>query len=103
MISAIHATAIATEREHFAEAFHALEAEVCDLTRMARLAELQLCEAVGRLSCVNGEYTEIPKAEATDLAVFAVSQLAAMAERFQDLYFRLHNEAAMAEVADRAA
>jgi hypothetical protein len=70
---------------------------------MARLAELQLHEAVGELSFVNGEYTEIPKAQATDLAVFAVSQMADMAKRFQELYFRLHNEAATAEVADRAA
>jgi hypothetical protein len=99
----IHATILATEREHFAEAFHALEGEVCDLTRMARLAELQLYEAVGELSFVNGEYTETPKVEATELAVFAVSQMADMAKKFEDLYYRLHNEAAQAKAADRAA
>jgi hypothetical protein len=38
---------------------------------MPRLAELQLYEAVGKLSFVGGEYTEPPRAEATDLAVFA--------------------------------
>jgi hypothetical protein len=103
MISAIHATIPATEREHFAAAFHALEGEVCDLTRMARLAELQLYEAVGELSFVNGEYTEPPNAEATGLAVLVVSQMADMAKRFEDLYCRLHNEAAAAEVAVRAA
>jgi hypothetical protein len=50
-----------------------------------------------------GEYTEQPKAEATELAVFAVSQMADMAKRFQELYFRLYSEAATAEVAGRAA
>ncbi|MEA2909252.1 MAG: hypothetical protein QOJ15_1333 [Bradyrhizobium sp.] len=103
MIVPIHAGAAATQREHFATAFHALEAEVCDLTRMPRLAELQLYEAVGKLSFVGGEYTEPPKAEATDLAVFAVSQMADMAKRFQELYFRLHNEAATAGVVALAA
>jgi hypothetical protein len=36
MITQIHATSLATERAHIASAFHALEGEVCDLTRMAR-------------------------------------------------------------------
>jgi hypothetical protein len=99
MIVPIHATILATEREHFAAAFHALEGEVYDLTRMARLAELQLYKAVGNLSFVDGEYTEPPKAEATELAVFAVSQIAEMAKRFEELYLRLHNEAARAGVA----
>jgi hypothetical protein len=99
----IHAGAAATERERFAKAFQALEGEVCDLTRMARLAELQLYEAVGELSFAGGEYTETPKVEATELAVFAVSQMADMAKRFEELYYRLHNEAAQAQVVDRAA
>jgi hypothetical protein len=89
----------AAEREHFADAFSELEAEVCDLTRMARLAELQLYEAVGELAFADGEYTELPKREATELAVFAVSQMADMAKRFEELYYRLHNGTA----ADRAA
>ena len=97
MIVPIHAGAAATEREHFWEAFSELEAEVCDLTRMARLAELQLYEAVGELAFMDGEYTEMPKREATELAIFAVSQMADMAKRFQELYFRLHNEAATAK------
>jgi hypothetical protein len=103
MITQIHATSLATERAHIASAFHALEGEVCDLTRMARLAELQLHEAVGELSLVDGEYTEAPKAETTDLAVFAVSQVAVLAKRFEELYFRLHDEAVRAGAADRAA
>jgi hypothetical protein len=88
------AIAQATERAHFASAFHDLEGEVCDLTRMARLAELQLYEAVGELSFVDGKYTEPPKVEATDLAVFAVSQMAVLAKRFEELYYRLHNDRA---------
>jgi hypothetical protein len=103
MIIPIHTGVMATKTGHFAAAFHELEAEVCDLTRMARLAELQLYEAVGELSFVNGEYTETPKVEATELAVFAVSQMADMAKRLEELYYRLHNAAAQAEVADRAA
>jgi hypothetical protein len=99
----IHAAILATEREHFAAAFHALEAEVCDLTRMARLAELQLYEAVGELAFAGGEYTETPKREATELAIFAVEQMAGMTKRFEELYYHLHNEAAQAEVVDRAA
>jgi hypothetical protein len=43
------------ERELFSKAFRSLEGEVCDLTRMARLAELQLYEAVGELSFKDGE------------------------------------------------
>jgi hypothetical protein len=97
------AIAQATDPAHFASAFHDLEGEVCDLTRMARLAELQLYEAVGELSFVDGKNTEPPKVEATDLAVFAVSQMAVLAKRFEELYYRLHNEAASAGVSDRAA
>ncbi len=62
MISPIHATALAAECEHFSDAFSSLEGELCDLTRMARLAELQLYEAVGELAFVDGEYTEIAQA-----------------------------------------
>ena len=50
--------AAAAESEHFADAFSRLEPEVCDLTRMARLAELQLHEAVGELSFVDGDEGE---------------------------------------------
>ena len=64
-----------------------LEHEVTDLTRMARLAEIQVDNAIGQLSLVDGKYTEPPEAEATDLAVFAVSQMAGMAKRFQELYY----------------
>jgi hypothetical protein len=69
MISPIHATALAAECEHFSSAFSDVEGEICDLTRMALLAELQLYEAVGELPFADGEYTEAPKVAATVLAV----------------------------------
>jgi hypothetical protein len=90
------AAAVAAESKHFADAFSTLEGEVCDLTRMARLAELQLYEAVGELAFVDGEYTEMPKREATELAIFAVSQMADMAKKLEELWYRLHNEAVRA-------
>jgi hypothetical protein len=103
MISPIHATALAAECEHFSSAFSDIEGEICDLTRMARLAALQLHEAVGELPIVNGEYTEAPNVEATDLAIFAVSQMAVMAKRLEELYYRLHNEAVAAGTLSLAA
>jgi hypothetical protein len=90
------AAAVAAESKHLADAFSTLEGEVCDLTRMARLAELQLYEAVGELAFVDGEYTEMPKREATELAIFAVSQMADMAKKLEELWYRLHNEAVRA-------
>src|SRR5215210_3602901 len=65
-----------------------LEPEVTDLRRMARLAEIQVNKAVGQLSCKDGKYVEVPDYEATDLAIFAVSQMAKMVERFEELYYR---------------
>jgi hypothetical protein len=97
------AAAVAAESKHFADAFSVLEGEVCDLTRMARLAELQLYEAVGELAFADGEYTEMPKREATELAIFAVSQMAVMAKRLEELYYRLHTEAVRAGRLSRAA
>jgi len=90
--------ALVEESEKFAQAFSELEGEVCDLTRMARLAELQLNKAVGNLTYKDGAYTEAP-----ELAVFTVSQMAVMANRFEDLYHRLHNEAVRAASLSSAA
>jgi hypothetical protein len=57
MMSSIQvASSLEAERKLFSKAFRSLEGEVCDLTRMARLAELQLYEAVGELSFKDGEY-----------------------------------------------
>jgi hypothetical protein len=96
MIIPIRAGVPATERAPFFAAFSELEGEICNLTRAARLTELQLYKAVGQLSFVDGEYTEIPEAEATELAIFAVSQTSAMAKRLEELYLGLFNEAATA-------
>jgi hypothetical protein len=76
----------AAASEHFSDAFSSLEGGVCDLTRMARLAELQMYEAVGALAIMDGEYTELPKREATELAIFAVSQMADMAKKLEELW-----------------
>ena len=73
-------------------AFTSLEGEVCDLARMARLMQLQVHEAIGELRFVDGKYTEAPNGEATELAIFAVSQMADMTKRFKDLYHRLYDE-----------
>jgi hypothetical protein len=61
-----------------------LEGEVLNLSRMARLAELQLhqCE----LECRDD--IEVPDYEDTDLVIFAVSQVAIMAKKFEELDFR---------------
>jgi hypothetical protein len=64
-----------------------LDCGVADLVRMARLAERQLYEAVGELSYVDGKCVEPPDAEAAELAVFVVSQMADMAKRFEELYY----------------
>jgi hypothetical protein len=63
------------ERARFSDAFTSPEGEVCDLSRMARLMQMQVHEAVGELSFVDGKYTEAPNGEATELAIFAVSQM----------------------------
>jgi hypothetical protein len=103
MIKPVHLTILVAPRERFSDAFQTLEPEVCDLTRMARLAQLQLGKAVGNLPFADGKYTEPPEAEATGLAVLVVGQMADMAKRLEELYYRLHNEAVRAEEADRAA
>jgi hypothetical protein len=77
-----------SEDKLLASAYSDLEPEVTDLTRMARLADLQLYKAVGGLSCKDKKYIAIPDYEATDLAIFAVSEMAKMAKRFEDLYYR---------------
>jgi hypothetical protein len=59
---------------------HIRAAVPTSLTRMARLAEIQVNRAVGQLSYVDGKCTEPPEAESAELAVFAVSQMADMAK-----------------------
>ncbi|MGY4509300.1 hypothetical protein [Bradyrhizobium sp. USDA 3650] len=63
------------ERQGFARAFCDLESNVCDLTRMARLAQLQVHEAIGELKYEDGTCVEVPDTESVGLAMFAVSLL----------------------------
>jgi hypothetical protein len=70
-----------------------IEGDVCDLTRMARLAQFQLHEAVGELDVEGDKYTEVPNVEAVGLAVFVVDQMAEMTKRFEEQYYRLFNSA----------
>jgi hypothetical protein len=63
-----------------------LECGVLDLSRMARLAEVQLHAAVGDLEHRDEKIVEIPDTEAHALAIFAVTQMAIMAKKFEDLY-----------------
>jgi hypothetical protein len=65
--------ALSKRRVAFAGAFLELEPEIRDLTRAARLAQLQLHEAVGELRCdAHGNYIELPDKETVELATFAV-------------------------------
>ena len=80
----------------FSEAFSELEGHICDLTRMAKLATQQVYRAVGELKFDGKKYLEVPNADDTELAIFAVGQVLEMTKKFDALYFRLHNEACSA-------
>jgi hypothetical protein len=87
-ITTLHpATVDPSQDRRRARAYSDLEPEVTSLSRMARLAELQLSEAIGHLECKDGAYIEAPEYEAADLAIFAVSEMAKMTKRFEDLYY----------------
>jgi hypothetical protein len=73
-----------------------LEGDLRDLPRIARLAEEQLHRAIGELEFNGSEYTEIPHYAKTELAIFAVSQVAQMAKDLEGLYDRIYSEAAAA-------
>jgi hypothetical protein len=83
-ITTLHPATVAHSKDR---AYSDLESEVTDLTRMARLAEIQVLKAL-QLQCEDGKYIEVPDGEDADLAMFAVSQMAKMAERFEELYYR---------------
>ena len=75
-VTTLHpATVTPSEDGLLANAYSDLEPEVTDLSRMARLAEIQMNKAVGQLSCKDRNYIEVPDYEDTDLAIFAVSQM----------------------------
>jgi hypothetical protein len=69
-----------------------LESSLRDLPRIARLADEQLHRAVGELEFNGSEYTEIPNYAKTELAIFAVSQVAQMAKDLESLYDRIYGE-----------
>jgi hypothetical protein len=84
---------ITAERENFAKAFTGLEGDVCDLTRMARLAQLQVHETIGELRCEDGKCVEVPDTENVDLAIFAVSLLNDKVKELEATWYRLFNDA----------
>ena len=84
-------------------AFAEMEPDVHDLALMARLAELQLHQAIGELQCKDGKYIEIPDQEAADLAIFVVSKMAEMAKQLEQHYYRLYGGAETARTDSRAA
>jgi hypothetical protein len=77
-------------------AFADMEPDVRDLARMARLAELQLHEAIGELPCKDGKYIETPDCAAAEPAIFAVSKMAEMAKQLEQTYDCLYADAARA-------
>ncbi|MGL9621571.1 hypothetical protein QRQ56_26505 [Bradyrhizobium sp. U531] len=81
------------ERPGFARAFCNLESNVCDLTRMARLAQLQVHEAIGELKYEDGTCVEVPDTESVGLAMFAVSLLTEKVRELEQEWYRLFNEA----------
>jgi hypothetical protein len=87
---------VAAEREYFAKAFTGLEGDVCDLTRMARLAQLQLHEAIGELRYEDGKCVEMPDEENVDLAIFTVSLLNDKVKELKETWYRLFNDAVKA-------
>src|SRR5450759_5178225 len=87
-VTTLHPAPVApSEGDRWHGSYADLESEVQSLTRMARLAELQLYQSVGGLSFKDGEYTAPPAAEGTELAVFAVQRMADMAKKFEELYY----------------
>jgi hypothetical protein len=87
-------------------AFARIEGEIYDMVRAARLAENALHEVVGNLDCAfegnDGRYVEMPDYEKTQLAEFAVANVATVAKNLQQLHGRVHNEAVAAGTRARA-
>jgi hypothetical protein len=77
---------ITKEKERFAKAF-------TGLTRMERLARLQLRQAIGELRCEGDKCVEVPDTEDTDLAIFAVSLPADKVKELERTWYRLFNDA----------
>jgi hypothetical protein len=76
------------------DAFLEIQLSINRLARMARLAEVQLENAVGGLEHSDGRCIEVPETELIDLAIFAVEQTAIMAAELSELHDRLRVEGA---------
>ncbi|OKO67359.1 hypothetical protein AC630_40405, partial [Bradyrhizobium sp. AS23.2] len=86
----------AREGERLAQAFRDLEPDVCDLTRMARLAELQMHKAIGDLRHDDGICVEVPDTEDVQLATFTVFLLTEKVRDLEQEWCRLFNGAVAA-------
>jgi hypothetical protein len=95
----VPAAGTAAPEPRLGRAFSEIEGSLRDLPRIARLAEEQLHRAIGELAFNGSEYTEIPNYATTELAIFAVSQVAIMAQDLEVLYDRIYREAAEAHTA----
>jgi hypothetical protein len=89
----------ATPEHRLERAFLDIESSLRDLPRIARLADEQLHRAIGELEFNGSEYTEIPNYAKTELAIFAVSQVAQMAKDLEGLYDRIYSKTAEAHTA----
>ena len=87
---------IPVREAELSEAFLELQFSINRLAQMARLAECQLDHAVGGLEHSDGICIEVPDTQATELAIFAVTQTAIMAKELADLHDRLRCEGARA-------
>lgn len=87
-------------REQLAQAFRDLEPSVCDLTRLALLAERQLHRAIGDLKHENEICVEVPDTEDAELATLAVSLLAEKVRELKREWYRRFDTAT--EVARQA-
>jgi hypothetical protein len=87
---------IPVREAELSEAFLELQFSINRLAQMARLAECQLNNAVGGLEHLDGICIEVPETKANELAVFAVTQTAIMAQELADLHDRLRCEGARA-------
>jgi hypothetical protein len=82
------------DNEKWAEASDNLEGKIADLARCARLATEQLHRAVGELGFSGDKYVEVPDADDTELAIYAVQQVFERAKELKESWYRLHEEAA---------
>jgi len=79
--------------KNLAQAFRDLESDVCDLTRMALLAERQLQRAIGDLRYEDGVCVEVPDTDDAELATLAVSLLSEKVRELKREWYRRFDEA----------